>query len=452
MKEKRSSLKKLVNKKEVADLIAQFENLTTAGYTICPADENILWLNHENGFGFPIQTYGKTIGWVTGEPKGAFFLSALLSFLATEEYEKKAVGREALERYKEVNLLYDIADKLAANLNTEEVSSLVAAETQRIINADYIRVMIANEKTGHLTVVATHPAETEKADCYPFAMRIAKTVAVSGKAEIIDNIALNQRSTLAKTNTGSLLCAPLKIKERVIGVISVSSLKPSNYTAGDLKLMSAIALPAALAIENAKLYEQLKKDFINTVRTLAEIIEKRDPYTGGHTKRVMEYSIATGKRMDLSGKQMKQLEMAAILHDIGKIGIRDSILLKTDRLTETEFLEIQQHTSLGQEILCHIKSLADIIPGVKHHHERFDGNGYPGQLAGTDIDILARIISVADAFDAMTTDRPYRKGLTIEQALAELASNAGSQFDPEVVTAFFQAHEQTGSVRHIGEG
>lgn len=451
MKEHSKSFKKLINKKEVTQLIAQFEAIIKAEYTLYPADDKISWLNHENCPNFPIQMYGKTIGWVTGEQKGAFFLSTLLSFLANEEYEKKSLGREALERYKEVNLLYDIADKLAANLNIEEVAKLVTTETQRIINADFIHVLLVSEKKDHVSVIATYPDEREKGSCYPLIVRIALAVLDSGKAEIIDDFSATHRFNTTTSNIGSLVCVPLKIKDRMIGAICVSSLQSSRYTAGDLKLLSAIALHAALSIENAKLYEQLREDFINTVQTLAEIIEKRDPYTGGHTKRVMDYSIATGNVLQLSTSDIKKLEMAAILHDIGKIGVRDSILLKPERLTNEEFLEIQHHATLGQEILCHIHSLADIIPGVKQHHERFDGTGYPEKLAGEEIDILARIIAVADAFDAMMTDRPYRKGLGMKRALTELAKNAGTQFDPEIVAAFIKAHTQATADRHIGE-
>ena len=443
------SLKKLLARKDIRELIVQFEAVSAGSYEIYPDEER----GEQPSQGaslhpcFPVKIYEQTLGWVAGEARGASFLAALLTFFAKEEYEKKALGRETLERYKEINVLYEIAAKLAATLDTADVARLVLAETQRIICSDFIQVMILNEKTGQLDISAASAADNSKAGRFFIDMGIARQVAFSGTAEIIDNVDSDPRLS-HRNQTGSLLYAPLKIQDRVIGVIGLSSYIPAKYTSGDLKLLSAIALHAALAIENAKLYEQLREDFINTVRSLAEAIEKRDPYTGDHTRRVMEYSLAIGARLNLLPGQLKQLEMAAILHDIGKIGVRDSILLKPDRLTDDEFAEIKRHAGLGAEILRHIKPLVDILPGIKQHHERFDGKGYPEQIAGEGIHLLARIIAVADAFDAMLTDRPYRKGLPFEKALQELAANAGTQFDPQVVDAFMQVQaEQTEAMR-----
>ena len=237
----------------------------------------------------------------------------------------------------------------------------------------------------------------------------------------------------------SMMCAPLRIKDNVIGVINLSSEEPANYTAEDLKLLSALTLQAAAAIENARLFDNLKDSFLTAVYTLAETIEKRDPYTGGHTKRVMEYSLAIGQYFGLSDQEMERLKLAAVLHDVGKIGVRDNILLKKGKLDDEEFNEMKRHTIYGEEVLKYIKYFKEIIPGVKFHHERYDGRGYPEGLIGEQIDIIARIIAVGDTFDAMTSDRPYRKALSKEVACAEIEKNTGSQFDPEVVKAFLKA-------------
>ena len=192
-------------------------------------------------------------------------------------------------------------------------------------------------------------------------------------------------------------------------------------------------------MDNARLYESLKEAFIKTVYTLAETIEKRDPYTGGHTKRVSSYSIAIAETLGISAVDRERLELASVLHDIGKIGVSDNVLRKTSKLTDEEFDEIKLHPTCGQEILSYIEELKDIIPGVKSHHERIDGRGYPDGLKGQEIDLIARIIAVADSFDAMTSDRPYRKGLPLETALEELRKCSGSQFDTMVVEAFLEA-------------
>jgi putative nucleotidyltransferase with HDIG domain len=182
--------------------------------------------------------------------------------------------------------------------------------------------------------------------------------------------------------------------------------------------------------------------FFQTAESLATAIEKRDPYTGGHTKRVTSYSLAIAKYLPLSLAERKCLRIASVLHDIGKIGIEDQILRKPERLSPEEFNTIKHHSDMGAEIIEHIRSLREIIPGVKYHHEQLNGSGYPHGLKGKDIPMIARIVSVADTYDAMTTDRPYRKALEKEVAVEELRKYAGTQFDKEVVEAFIQAYQR----------
>lgn len=209
----------------------------------------------------------------------------------------------------------------------------------------------------------------------------------------------------------------------------------------DKEGLCALANQVAVAVENANLYQQLKETFHETAQALAETIEKRDPYTGGHTQRVMRYSVSIGELMGLSGKELEDLKLAAILHDIGKIGVRDDVLLKQARLEEDEVKKMNQHTEYGAEILRHVSRLKDIVPGVRSHHEKYDGSGYPDKLKGDDIPLIARIIAVADTFDAMTTDRPYRKGLSPETAFEELHKQVWKQFDGKAVELFMRAYK-----------
>lgn len=239
--------------------------------------------------------------------------------------------------------------------------------------------------------------------------------------------------------TESMVCVPIINKGRLIGVLQAINKRNNLFTDYDAQLLGTISNQVAIAIENAKLYGELKETFYEIVFALADTIEKRDPYTGGHTKRVMDYCIAIANQMGLDRDEIEKLKLSAILHDIGKIGIRDSILLKEDKLSEEEYLAIQNHTIYGAEILKHVKKLEKIIPGVKYHHEKFDGSGYPEKLKKEEIPLIARIIAVADTFDAMTTDRPYRRGLSFEIALKELKNKAGTQFDPQIVDHLIEA-------------
>ena len=198
------------------------------------------------------------------------------------------------------------------------------------------------------------------------------------------------------------------------------------------------------AIENA--IEQLKKAanenhllFINSVRMLAAAIDAKDPYTRGHSERVARYSIAIGKNMNLPEKEMRNLRISALLHDVGKIGIDDRILRKPGALSDDEFEVMKQHPAKGAAIMSGVAQLIDIIPGMKYHHEKWGGGGYPDGLAGDQIPVQARIVAIADTFDAMTTNRPYQKAMDLSYVVEKIKSFAGSRFDPKVVDAFVQA-------------
>lgn len=185
-------------------------------------------------------------------------------------------------------------------------------------------------------------------------------------------------------------------------------------------------------------YEQLNISFHATVKALADSVDARDAYTAGHVGRVMQYSQSIGEALGLNQKSLTQLILAAQMHDIGKIGIADAILLKPFQLSDSEYEIIKSHPQIGVAILENIPDFKEILPGVLHHHERFDGLGYPQKLSGFDIPLNARIIAVADAYDAMTTNRPYRKSLNHSEALLELIKNRGAQFDPAIIDKFIE--------------
>lgn len=188
--------------------------------------------------------------------------------------------------------------------------------------------------------------------------------------------------------------------------------------------------------ELSSTYEKLERAYLDSIQTLRYTVEAKDPYTRGHSDRVSKYSVLIGKYLGLSDTDLKTLEVGGLFHDIGKIGIPDSILLKESKLTDDEYSQIKNHPSIGAHILCSAEVFQDIIPIVKHHHERFDGTGYPGKLKGNDIPYLARIAAVADTFDAMTSRRTYRDPLSLDVVKAEIERCSGTQFDPEIAKVF----------------
>ena len=187
--------------------------------------------------------------------------------------------------------------------------------------------------------------------------------------------------------------------------------------------------------ENEKLLERTKRAYLSTITSLARTIEAKDPYTGGHTERVAEYALMLARELGFGDDELQAVEVGAVIHDIGKIGIPDRILLKPGRLDSDEFEEMRKHPEISSYILDELDLPKVVRDMARNHHERFDGKGYPDGLKGNQIPLAARILTVADAFDAMTSDRPYRRALSQEVAAAEIRRNAGSQFCPDVVAA-----------------
>ena len=193
--------------------------------------------------------------------------------------------------------------------------------------------------------------------------------------------------------------------------------------------------PLILARRSFELYTKMQKMYLETIRALAAAIDAKDPYTKGHSERVTQTSVALARELNLPEREIDNIEYAALLHDIGKIGIDEGILGKNDGLTSEEFKRIKEHTIMGAKIVKPVEFLKDSYKAIYHHHERYDGDGYPDRLKGEDIPISARIITVADAYDAMGSDRPYRKKLKQDKIMKELTEQSGKQFDPEVVKA-----------------
>ena len=357
-------------------------------------------------------------------------------------------------RTLQVNTLMELAALINSSLDVREVRKRTIEAAVRLVDAETGSLLFLDEETGDLyfDVALGEKGESIKTVRLKKGQGIAGWVAEHQEPLIINDVRDDPRffsDADRKSNfeTRTLICLPVKLKDKLVGVLEVINKKHGQFEDDDRELLAALSNQVAMAIENARLYDELRETFYATVHSLAETIELRDPYTGGHTMRVMNYSLVIGKAMGLSGKEMTDLRLSAILHDIGKIGIRDSILLKNDRLTFSEYNAIMMHTVYGAEILTPIRQLKDIVPGVKWHHEKYDGSGYPEGLKGDSIPVIARIISVADTFDAMTTDRPYRKGLSVEAAREELRKYAGTQFDPGIVAAFIKSFDEGGADR-----
>jgi putative nucleotidyltransferase with HDIG domain len=245
-------------------------------------------------------------------------------------------------------------------------------------------------------------------------------------------------------NEKSFLTMPIIFDGKLVAVLQmINKLNGGHFSKADEETMELlIETQIAPNLEKAKVYNYMQELFNDSIQTIANAIDARDEYTQGHCMRVAEYSMMIGKELGLDGEELVSLRYSAVLHDVGKIGIRDSILISKQKLSEEEFEEMKSHVIKGTKILEQIsKTNPDIVYGVKYHHERYDGKGYCEGLSGEQIPLFARIIAVADTFDAMTSNRPYRKEFAQEVAVAELIRCAGTQYDKEIVDAFVRCFD-----------
>jgi HD-GYP domain-containing protein (c-di-GMP phosphodiesterase class II) len=211
-----------------------------------------------------------------------------------------------------------------------------------------------------------------------------------------------------------------------------------EFLSEEVQLAASFAVQAAVAIDNATTYQALEHATLETITVLVASIEAKDPYTNGHCHRVGRGAYAIGKEMGLSSQQLTELCWVAVLHDIGMMGVPDAILHKTEKLTEEEWRIVKTHPLISAEIVGKMEPLKHLVPAIRSHHERYDGRGYPDAIAGDDIPLAARIVAVYDAFDAMTNPRPYRPAMSVTEAQRIIRQGAGSQWDPKVVSVFFQ--------------
>jgi putative nucleotidyltransferase with HDIG domain len=239
--------------------------------------------------------------------------------------------------------------------------------------------------------------------------------------------------------------APITVKGDLKGfVFTGPKLSGEPYTDVDRDIMMFISNSIGIGMENVRLMEQLQVTYVATLRSLIQILEAKDPYTRGHTERVASYSMALANRLQMGPDDMRRILFGSLLHDIGKMGLRDDIINKPGPLTPEEWVQMKLHPVVGAQIVEKMEFLTGAIDIVRHHHESWDGKGYPDGLAGENIPLRARIVTVADSFDAMTTDRPYRRALSVAEAVRRLEESAGVQFDPQLARVFVQYVKEKG--------
>lgn len=333
------------------------------------------------------------------------------------------------------------------SLETKEVLKRITETLEEIFNAERVSIFRKKEDRNYFEFYVFSKGEDElKKIKIELSKGIVGWVYKNNKPLIINDV--NKSKTFYKGvdeitgfKTNSILAFPLRLKKRKYGVVEIINKKHGRFTKRDLKICKSISPFVAITLENATLFERIENMFFGMIRAFAKAAEAKDPYTSGHVERVENLSYLLAREIGLRGGDLKNARIAGILHDIGKIGIPDEILKKTKKLTKKEYEVIKKHVLYAREILEPISELKDIIPAIYYHHERYDGKGYPEGKKGEEIPLLARIVSIVDAFDAMASDRPYRKALSAKEILREFLKNKGKQFDPYLVDKFLSLRE-----------
>ena len=351
-------------------------------------------------------------------------------------------GENLNRRLAEYETLMEIGVELASTLDLQRVLDIALRKAEEVCHAETSSIWELDEERQQLffRIVRGTAAQDIRNLRVPVGEGIVGSVALTGKAERINDVSSDGRwrgDSGPNFATRAILAVPLVARGRVIGVLQLlNPVGREGFTEGDQRRMSLFAGPLANALENARLYAAQKRQFVDIVTALAEAIEKRDPYTGGHVRRVVGYSLLLAEDMGLPPEELERIRLAATLHDVGKIAVPDMVLNKPAALDKDEQEVMRRHTVDGAEIVASLRELRGVLPGVRSHHERLDGKGYPDGLEGPEIPAIPRIIAVADTYDAMTTSRPYRRALPVEVAAGEIARGANTQFCPHVVAAF----------------
>jgi len=355
---------------------------------------------------------------------------------------------EKERQIRRLSVLMDMSRAMSSEMNLDRLLLLIMNETREVLEADRCTVFLVDEERGELWSKIALGEENEIR--FPISQGLAGYVARTGEVLNIPDAYEDPRfnrevDKRTGYRTKSLLVMPMRNKlGEIIGVFQVLNKKGGGaFTRADEEMLEAIAPHAAIAVENAQLYEEIKSTLDSFIQTLAATIDARDPITAGHSRRVTEYTLAIAEQYGCSEEEMEIYRYAALLHDYGKIGVRESVLFKPGRLTEEEYKQIQMHVVYTREILEKIKFRRDhrSIPYIAAaHQEKVDGSGYPDGLKGDEIPFGGRMMCVADVFDALTSKRHYRDRMPIEKVLSILKSDAGKHFDADMVEKFFRVN------------
>ena len=401
-----------------------------------------------NTFAVMMTGYGTVETAITAMKKGAddyilkpFKVQDVINLL------ERGLQRRELEaeniQLREAVQLYKVSEQMSSTLEPIEVQDILIDTTRAQLDADAVAIWAPLADGWECTRRWMRPSlDTSHAQL----MASVDTVEVERRIHDGDPLILRHEESRALVSGDAsaqlcaLMCVPLRSYDDNVGfLVAFAFDEERSFVEGKRKMLSILGGRASAAIENAKLYTELQSSFMQTIQAFANLLEDKDPYTHGHSHRVSKYAVMIGTGLAMSPREIATLRNSALMHDIGKLGIRYEDLNKAEPLTEGEYEMFKSHTTRGKWMLEPVEFLHPLIPGVYHHHERWDGKGYPLGLKGEEIPLMGRILAIADTYDAMTSHRAYRRALPHDVAIREIIAFAGTQFDPNLVPIFVEA-------------
>ena len=348
---------------------------------------------------------------------------------------------ETRHRVRELEAIFAISTALRLAKNDEEMIPILLDKTMQVLDAQHGAVVLWEAGPAAYSVRLGRGCLSRSQGNYlPADVRIQGEPIDLTRPHVTDTLAADLRGAgLEGDGMGPGILMPLRSSSETLGFVLIGRHLPVPFKAEDLEILTATTEMAGNALNRVRLHKELEESYLGTVLALANAVDAKDTYTGGHSARLAEMALAVGHQLGIKNGLLEDLRWGALLHDIGKIGVPDQILRKPTPLTQEEWVIVRQHPTIGEQILAPVPKLAGAARIVRHHHEWYNGGGYPDGLAAEDIPLGGRILAVVDAYGAITDERAYKRSRSHDEAIAELRNCSGSQFDPTIVDAFLRA-------------
>jgi HD-GYP domain-containing protein (c-di-GMP phosphodiesterase class II) len=358
--------------------------------------------------------------------------------LAGLEQELDSLSGQLANTYEELSLIYQISSGMKVNRRAADFFKQTCLDVMEGLGVRGMGVALCGDKGAFVDPALYGQLALTQQRLRHLGAELIRLLRDRKAPLLVNDLARDKHFKWLADDARQLIAVPLQRQDEVLGCMFGLDKHAGEFDSVDAKLLNSIANESAIYLENAKLFEDVHGLMMGLLHALTSAVDAKDAYTCGHSERVALLSRRLAKEIRLPDNQVERIYMAGLLHDVGKIGVPEAVLQKTGRLTAEEFEQMKRHPGVGARILSDIKQVEDIIPGVLHHHERYDGKGYPAGLSGQNIPLMGRIICLADCFDAMTSNRTYRRALPLEVALSEIRRCSGTQFDPTLAEAFLR--------------